>query len=79
MRAFTRITAAAVLAAGLTAAGAGTALANTSDENDSRELGVLGLLLGGFFEEDTAPPASNDAPAAPAGQSPTSGGTMGTM
>ncbi|NKY98059.1 hypothetical protein [Nocardiopsis alborubida] len=89
MRAFTRITAAAVLAAGLTVAGTGAALAATADEDDSRPGGVLGLLLDGVFgeEEETDPPVVNEAPqapaeeapAAPAEQSPEADGAAGGM
>lgn len=87
MRAFTGITAAAVLAAGLTVAGTGAALAATADEDDSRPGGVLGFLLDGVFGEDTDPPVVNEdpqapaeeAPAAPAEQSPDAGGAAGGM
>ncbi|WP_150253168.1 hypothetical protein [Nocardiopsis deserti] len=87
MRAFTRITASAVLAAGLTAAGTGAALAATADEDDSRPGGVLGFLFDGVFGEDADPPVVNEdteapaeeAPAAPVEQSPDTGGATGGM
>lgn len=55
MRAFTRIATATALTAGLTLSGAGGALANTPADEGSRPLGVLGALLGGWFEEDPKP------------------------
>ncbi|WP_435110291.1 hypothetical protein [Nocardiopsis synnemataformans] len=95
MRAFTRITAAAVLAAGLTVAGTGAALAATSDQDDSRPGGVLGFLFEGVFGEDAEPPVVGEdpqapveeapqapveeAPAAPVEQSPDTGGATGGM
>ncbi len=93
MRAFTRITATAVLAAGLTVAGTGAALAAASDQDDSRPGGVLGFLFDGVFGEDSDPPVvdedpqapaqeapeapAEEAPAAPAEQSPDTGGATG--
>ncbi|QUX30668.1 hypothetical protein KGD83_09320 [Nocardiopsis akebiae] len=56
MRTFTRITAAAVLAAGLTAAGTGAAAAAAADQDDSRPGGVLGFLFDGVFGENADPP-----------------------
>ncbi|PDP84700.1 hypothetical protein CQJ94_26930 [Glycomyces fuscus] len=84
MRAFTRITAATVLAAGLAVTGAGTALAAAPAQEDPRSEGLLGLILGGFFEEDndTAPPVNSgtqESPAAPAEQAPDTGGATGAM
>ncbi|WP_444960755.1 hypothetical protein [Nocardiopsis sp. M1B1] len=65
MRTFTRITAAAVLAAGLTVAGTGAAMAATADQDDSRPGGVLGFLFDGVFGENADPPVvgeDNDPP-----------------
>ncbi|WP_047869298.1 hypothetical protein [Nocardiopsis sp. RV163] len=82
MRTFTRITAAAVLAAGLTVAGTGAATAAAADQDDSRPGGVLGFLFDGVFGENTDPPEVNgtpgttaeEAPAAPAEQGTDTGG-----
>ncbi|MEV6820929.1 hypothetical protein AB0M72_19430 [Nocardiopsis dassonvillei] len=70
MRAFTRITAATVLAAGLTVAGTGAAMAATADQDDSRPGGVLGFLFDGVFGEDSKPPVVNEDPEAPAEEAP---------
>jgi hypothetical protein len=70
MRAFTRITAATVLAAGLTAAGTGAAVAATADQDDSRPGGVLGFLFDGVFGEDSKPPVVDEDPEAPAEEAP---------
>lgn len=70
MRAFTRITAATVLAAGLTVAGTGAAVAATADQDDSRPGGVLGFLFDGVFGEDSKPPVVNEDPEAPAEEAP---------
>lgn len=70
MRTFTRITAAAVLAAGLTAAGTGAAVAATADQDDSRPGGVLGFLFDGVFGENADPPVVDEAPEAPAEEAP---------
>ncbi|WP_174547668.1 hypothetical protein [Nocardiopsis dassonvillei] len=70
MRAFTRITAATVLAAGLTVAGTGAAVAATADQDDSRPGGVLGFLFDGVFGEDSKPPVVNEDPETPAEEAP---------